>query len=141
MPKNENDKKTVVKKAILKKQSKSDFKFDIKKIVKERQAEEEFWKKSDELDKKIKAIDILYQEPVNQTYDKFKKIHVFDCSKYNITFEEDSDIRKSCLKRLSIMLNELNELRAITHFNFLMKASWSPVLDVRSNRIYFIYFD
>lgn len=142
MPKKKSNKKTAVKKAFPKKQFKSDFKFDIKQIVEERQAEKEFWKKSDELDKQIKSIDVWFQEHKNQTSDNFKKTQTcFDCSKYNITFEEDSDIRKSCLRRLSIMLNELNELEAITHFKYLMKANWSPLLDVRTNRIYSAFID
>lgn len=135
----------------LKRQKKSVFKFDIQKILKERQLEGRLLKISAKLDEEMKIIDALYQEKVNQTFDiedneqnslvsSKSDTVIIDRSNYNIFFKDfsDSDLTESCIERLQIMSIEENELEANIHFNHLMKANWSPVFDVcfEKNKFY-----
>ncbi|XP_026818923.1 uncharacterized protein LOC113557546, partial [Rhopalosiphum maidis] len=111
------------------------FKFDIKKILKERRTEAKLLKQSAELDKEMTVIDALYQESVKQIFgfedsdevplELMNSDHV-DHSNYNIPFKENADTDSLCLQRLQIMSIEGNELKANIHFNRLMKANWSP---------------
>lgn len=50
---------------------------------------------------------------------------------YNIPFEDDPDVSKSCSKRLHLMSIERDEIEANVHFGRLVKADWSPKLKVR----------
>lgn len=127
-----------------KKQNKQVFNFDMKKILKERQAESEYWKRSEELDKEIKAVNILYDKEVNQIKEqssvspKFGFI-IFNCSKYNILFKNINDANITSLSQKFIKMSvEKNELVANIHYNNLVNANWSPALSV-SLPIYFIY--
>ncbi|XP_025195249.1 uncharacterized protein LOC112594595 isoform X2 [Melanaphis sacchari] len=135
-----NDKKQCPsKRTVSKRQSRSAFKFDIKKILKERRSEGKLLKQSAKLDEEMKIIDDLYQEKVNQTIDfedndklplVLKNLDrvIIDHSNYNIPFKDNLDVdsTKLCIQRLRIMSIEENEVEANIHFNHLMKANWSP---------------
>lgn len=150
-----NDKKQCTsKKTVSKRQRKSAFKFDIKKILKERRAEGKLLKKSAKLDEEMKVIDDLFQEKVNETID-FEENNklpleltnldhvVIDRSNFNIPFKDDSngDSKKLCIQRFKIMSIEKNGLEANIHFNHLMKADWSPEFNVcfENNKFYSHY--
>lgn len=129
-----------------KNQCKQAFNFDVKKILKERQAESEYWKKSAELDKEIKAVDVLYDKEVNQIKEqsyslvspKFGYI-IFNRSKYNVFFKNINDANITSLSQKLIKMSvEKNELVANIHYNNLVNANWSPALNV-SLTVYFIY--
>lgn len=143
--KNENDENLYPMKTISKKQPKSkspSFKFDVKQILKERKAYNKYWERSAELDKQLEVVDNLFQKEVNRviTYTTINKVPdvsesgfiVFDSSKYNIIFKNNSnlDVTKSYLERLYLMSIEENELEANIHFYNLMKSNWLPVFDV-----------
>jgi len=137
--KNVNDENKYPKKFMVQKRSKPVFKFDMKKILKERQAECEFWKKNAEIDKEMKIVDDLFQKEVNYTINqsddklvvpKFGYV-IFDPSKFNVSFEENSDITGSYYsQQLLLMSIEGNDLEANIIFNNLMKSNWSPVFEV-----------
>ncbi|CAH1724467.1 unnamed protein product [Aphis gossypii] len=134
-----NKKQCISKKTVPKRPRKPAFKFDIKKILKERRAEGRLLKQSAELDEEMKVIDDLYQEKVNETID-FEDINklpleltnldhvVIDRSNFNIPFKDNSiaDSKKLCIQRFEIMSIEKNGLEANIHFNHLMKENWSP---------------
>jgi hypothetical protein len=63
---------------------------------------------------------------------KLIKIAIPDICKYKITLKinVESIESESCLKRLLLMSVEENVILANVHFNYLMKANWSPALDV-----------
>ncbi|VVC34833.1 Hypothetical protein CINCED_3A013951 [Cinara cedri] len=114
------------------------FEFNIKKILKERQEESEFWKKNAELSEQIKIVDDLFDKVINQVDVKNIALpipnlgyHIFDHSKYNILFNNNSDsgIINSYSQRLLIMSIEKNQLQASIHFYHLMQANWTPVLN------------
>jgi len=125
------------------------FKFDIQKILKERQADNDFWKRSAEIDKHMEAVDILYQAEVNKPLfeNVIKSVptkmgHViFDHAKYNILFKnkQNIDIIQSFSHQLLLMSIEENELIANIHFINLMKADWSPSLNVCFLKMYSTY--
>lgn len=125
---------------LMTKRSKPVFKFDMKKILKERQAEDEFWKKNAEIDKEMKVIDDLFQKEVNSTIklDDDKLVLptvgyvIFDPTKFNVSFEENSNIPGSYSQQLLLMSIEGNELSANIIFNNLMNSNWSPVFEVCS---------
>jgi len=137
--KNVNDENKYPNKFMVQKRSKPVFKFDMKKILKERQAEREFWKKNAEIDKEMKIVDDLFQKEVNYTINqsddklvvpKFGYV-IFDPSKFNVSFEENSDITGSYYsQQLLLMSIEGNDLEANIIFNNLMKSNWSPVFEV-----------
>ncbi|XP_022161948.1 uncharacterized protein LOC111027806 [Myzus persicae] len=137
--KNVNDENKCPKKMSVKKKSKPVFKFDMKRILKDRQAEGEFWKKNAELDKEMKIVDDLFQKEVNNTIkqneDKYPLILptvgyvIFDPSKFNENFEKNPDVTGSHLQQLLLMSIEENELKAKIIFNNLMKSNWSPVFE------------
>jgi len=137
--KNVNDENKYPNKLMVQKRSKPVFKFDMKKILKERQAEREFWKKNAEIDKEMKIVDDLFQKEVNYTINqsddklvvpKFGYV-IFDPSKFNVSFEENSDITGSYYsQQLLLMSIEGNDLEANIIFNNLMKSNWSPVFEV-----------
>lgn len=135
--KNENkENNSPLKKMSTNKQSKQAFSFDMKKILKERQAESEYWKRSEELDKEIKAVDILYDKEVNQIKEqssvspKFGYI-IFNCSKYNVLFKNINDANITSLSQELIKMSvEKNELVANIHYNNLVNENWSPTLNV-----------
>jgi len=133
-----NDENKCPSKISVKKKSKSVFKFDMKRILKERQAEGEFWKKHADLDKEMKVVDDLFQEEVNNTIKHSDKCPivlptvgyiVFDRSKYNMNFENKSDMIEPYSQQLLLMSIEKNELEANIIFNNLMKSNWSPVFE------------
>jgi len=137
--KNVNDENSCPNKLTVQKRSKPVFKFDMKRILKERQAECEFWKKNAEIDKEMKVVDDLFQKEVNniinQSDDKLvlpkSGYVIFDPSKFNVNFEENSDITGSYYsQQLLLMSIEGNELEANIIFNNLMNSNWSPVFEV-----------
>ncbi|XP_001942821.2 uncharacterized protein LOC100162929 [Acyrthosiphon pisum] len=136
--KNVNDENKCPDKLTVKKRSKPVFKFDMKTILKERQAESEFWKKYAEIDKEMKVVDVLFQKEVNNTINQsddklvLPKLGyvIFDPSKFNVSFEENSDITRSYYsQQLLLMSIEGKELEANIIFNNLMKSNWSPVFE------------
>jgi len=122
------------------KKYKSGFKFDMKRILKERQAEDEFLKKHADLDKEMKVVDDLFQEEVNNTIkhdDSFPLVLpkvgyvIFDRSKCNINFEDKfSTTGSSYSQQLLLMSIEKSEFEANIIFNNLIKSDWSPVFKV-----------
>lgn len=135
-----NDKKQcTLKTTVPKRQKKTSFKFDIKKILKERRAEGKLLKQSAKFDEEMKVIDELYQEKVNETIDfednnklpleltNLKKV-VIDRSNFNIPFNDNSnaDSKKLCIQRFKILSIESNAFQANIHLNHLKKANWSP---------------
>lgn len=140
-----NKENNLPKKMATKKQNKQIFNFDMKKILKERQAESEYWKRSEELDKEIKAVNILYDKEINQIKEqssvspKFGFI-IFNGSKYNILFKNINDANITSLSQKFIKMSvEKNELVANIHYNNLVNANWSPALNA-SLSIYFFFF-
>jgi len=136
--KNVNNENKCPNKLVVKKRIKPVFKFDMKKILKERQAEGEFWKRNAELDKEMKVVDELFQKEVtytiNQSDDdlalpKFGYV-IFDPSKFNVNFEDNSAKIGSYSQQLLLMSIEENELEANIIFNNLMKSNWSPLFEV-----------
>jgi len=150
-----NDKKQCTSKTTVpKRQKKTAFKFDIKKILKERRAEGKLLKQSAKFDEEMKVIDDLYQEKVNETIDfednnklplKSTNLNhvVIDRSNFNIPFNDNSnaDSKKLCIQRFKIMSIENNGFQADIHFNNLMKANWSPEFNVcfENNKFYSHY--
>lgn len=139
-------KQRTLKKTASKRQKRSVFKFDIEKIIKERQLEGKLLKQAVKLDEEMTIVDKLFQKNVKQIIDfkdndkspiaSINSDHtIIDSSNsgsnYNIPFNEnsDSDLTKLCLQRLQILSIEENELEANIHFNHLMKANWTPVFD------------
>jgi len=144
--KNVNDENKCPNKMVVNKRYKPVFKFDVKRILKERRDESEFWKKHAELDKEMKVIDDLFQEEVNHTIkhndDEYPLVLpkvgyvIFDHSKYNISFGDNYDITDPYSQQLLLMSIEGNELEANIIFNNLMKSNWSPVFKVCLNSIF-----
>jgi len=136
--KNVNDENKHPNKLMATKRSKPVYKFDMKKILKERQAEDEFWKKNAEIDKEMKVVDDLFQKEVNSTIklDDDKLVLptvgyvIFDPSKFNVSFEKNSNIPGSYSQQLLLMSIERNELSANIIFNNLMNSNWSPLFEV-----------
>lgn len=120
------------------------YKFDIQRILKERKADDELNKKSAELDEQLKVVDDLYQNSVKQLFvcdenknspepPKKQGYIIFDHSKYNTTFEYNSDSFKklSNSQKLFIkMSTNKNECTVNVYFKHLVEANWSPALDV-----------
>jgi len=134
--KNVNDENKCPKKMTVNKKSKPVFKFDMKRILKERQAECEYWKKNAELDKEMKVVDDLFQKEVNNAIQQNDEVVlprvgyvIFDPSKFNMSFEENY-ITRSYSQQLLLMSIEENELESNIMFNNLMKSNWSPVFEV-----------
>jgi hypothetical protein len=134
-----NDENKCPSKITVNKRNKSVFKFDMKRVLKERQVEGEFWKKHADLDKEMKVVDDLFQEEVNNTIKHNDKCPIvlptvgyiiFNRSKYNMNFENKSDMIESYSLQLLLMSIEKNELKATIIFNNLMKSNWSPVFKV-----------
>ncbi|XP_027844062.2 uncharacterized protein LOC114124833 isoform X2 [Aphis gossypii] len=120
------------------KKYKSGFKFDMKRILKERQAEDEFLKKHADLDKEMKVVDDLFQEEVNNTIkqdDSFSLVLpkvgfvIFDRSKCNINFEDKFSTTGLYSQQLLLMSIEKNEFEANIIFNNLINSNWSPVFE------------
>lgn len=123
--------------------SRSPFKFDVKQILKERKAYNEYWERSAELDKQLEVVDVLFQKEVNQIITCTTSFNlpnvsesgfvVFDSSKYDIVFKNNSnlDVTNSYLQQLYQMSIEENELEANIYFYNLMQSNWLPVFDVR----------
>lgn len=117
------------------------YKFDIKQILKERKADK---KKKTEIYGELKTISELPQVEINEA--NIKDIeqnlptseNTHNGINYNIPFNDDPDVGKSCLQRLHIMSLEENEFLAHIHFNILMNANWTPVFEVRFVYIYCI---
>lgn len=133
----ENDEnKSILKTMELKKQRKLPvIKFDMARILKERQADVEYWKKSAELDEKMKIVDDLFKSEENMRVSLIPNLEyvIFDQTKYNLFFKENPDYYKTQLhlQQLHSLSIEEDELEAKILFNHLMKANWSPVLNVR----------
>lgn len=136
--KNNNNSRSAAK---TKKPREKRFKFDVKKILKKRQAEKERLQAKKECesdDEQSKIIDELFQAEVNERIARENPIVQkpdrisFDCSKYNIPFNDDPNctVSESCAKRFSIMSDEANEMMAYIHFSHLMKADWSIKFEV-----------
>lgn len=135
--KNVNDENKCPKKMTVNKKSKQVFKFDMKRILKERQAEGEFWKKNAELDKEMKIVDDLFQKEVNNAIQQNDELVlptvgyvIFDPSKFNVSFQENYNLTRSYSQQLLLMSIEGNELKANIIFNNLKKSNWSPVFEV-----------
>lgn len=135
-----NDENKCPNKMTIKKKPKQVFKFDINKVLKERQAANVLMKKNAQFDKEMKIVDDLFQEEVSQTIKKEDKhpavipilgCVIFDHSKYNVNFEDNYDKIESYSQKLLLMSIEENELEANIIFNNLMKSNWSPVFVVR----------
>lgn len=148
---NQNPSMKVKSKSIkYKKQKNSVFKFDMNKILKQRQADAVLMEKNAEMDEQLKVIDDLFQKEINEI-NAIPKINkntflpkldyvIFDYSKYNTYFKDNSNSisTKLFLQQLISMSIEQNELEAhITH-NYLKQENWSLVLDVCLNKIYSI---
>lgn len=150
-------KQCTTKKTASKRQKKSVFKFDIKKILEERRLEGKLLKQPAIVDEEMIAADKLYQEAVKKMIENedndvqfplesINSEHNIIIDSYNfgsnsnIPFDENSysDLTKLCSERLKIMSVEKNELKAKLHFNHLMKENWSPVFDVcfKNNKFY-----
>ncbi|VVC34073.1 Hypothetical protein CINCED_3A000319 [Cinara cedri] len=126
------------KKAELKKVPKScEFKFDMKSILKERQAESKYWEKNAKIDEEMKIVDELFQKEIEQNVDiditpaiPTLGYVIFDHSKYNNFIKINSNFEiNSWSQRLLAMSIEENEFVAHTHFLHLMKADWLPGID------------
>lgn len=122
------------------------FNFDMKSILKERQAENLYWKKNAEIDEELKIIDELFQKEIQHTIDidcspvlPTLGYVIFDYSKYNnIKVNTNSDTN-SCSERFLSMSIEENELSALIHFHHLIEVDWLPEMDVCLFRFYFSY--
>lgn len=126
------------------KKRKKAFKFDWKKILKERREDaarkSELCEESEESDEEMKTLDKLFHEAARSVglesddENPKKSDHfVFDPSTYNIPFDESSfsDITKSCSRRFFLISIEQFEFQAYIHYNNLINAGWSPELNVR----------
>jgi len=125
------------------KRSKRIYKFDINRILKEREADAKLDEERDELDKQMKAIDDLFEAAVNSNNINQNALSnmsytTFNLTMYNIPFKEDPDLTKSCVQRLHILSIEGNELEAMIHFHHLTMVNWYPVFHVCSNNIFFL---
>lgn len=116
------------------------YKFDIKQILKEREADK---KKKAEFGDELKTTNELPQveinkanieEDIEQNLPTSKNVH--NGINYNMPFNDDPDIGKSCLQRLHIISLEENEFLAHIHFNILINANWTPMFEVRFVFIY-----
>lgn len=126
------------------------FKFDMTKILKERQADAVLREKNAEMDKQIKVIEDLFQEEVNEIntvvpdknsmFSPKQGYVIFDCTKYNISFKDNSNLatKNVYLQQFFQMSIEQNELEAHIIYNSLMNENVSLVLAVSLNNIYFI---
>lgn len=120
------------------------YKFDIQRILKERKADNELKKKSAELDEQLKVVDDKFQNSVNELFICNEKDNlsvppkrgyiIFDYSKYNTIFKNNSDDNYKMLsnsQKLFIkMSTNKNVYTANVYFKHLMEANWSPVFDV-----------
>ncbi|XP_025419913.1 uncharacterized protein LOC112690180 isoform X2 [Sipha flava] len=118
------------------------YKFDIRKILKERKVYNEYKKKSAELDEQLKVVDDLFQDSIKvfsicnekQSSPESTKhgYIIFDHSKYNSIFKNNSDSYKSLSNSQKIfikMSKSKNVSTANVYFKYLMEENWSPVLD------------
>ncbi|XP_050522515.1 uncharacterized protein LOC126895077 [Daktulosphaira vitifoliae] len=113
---------------------KKPFKFDIKKILKERQADNEFWKQSAELDEEIKIVEDLFQKEIIKSKNipsssnlSMKGWVIFDPLKFknkNVVLNKMKS-HSEILLRMSV---EQDELKANIIFNNLFNANWSPCI-------------
>lgn len=121
------------------KKYKTVYKFNMKQILKEREADK---KKKAEFDGELKTTIELplveinktnIEEDIEQNWPISKNVHNgINC---NMPFNDDSDIDKSCFQRLHIISLEERELLARIHFNNLINTNWTPMFEVC-----FIYF-
>lgn len=112
-------------------------KFDMKRILKERQEESEFWKRSAELGEEINAVNILFEKEIKKLKEvkspppKFGFV-VFDHSKYDLLLKSKNDDTASHSQQLIKMSTEKNVFEIKKLFNNLDEANWMPSLDVSS---------
>lgn len=129
------------------------FKFDMSKILKERQADAVLREKNAEMDKQMKVVDDLFQKEINEIntikQDNKKTMFsqkldyvIFDCSKYNINSNSNLNLTTTnfYLHQLLQMSIEQNKLEAHIIYNSLINENVSLVLDVCLNNIYFTLF-
>lgn len=126
---------------------KSQFKFSIKKIVKERKKYAELCIQRPAVTttkinaEREKALDDMMKLEFKKIFENDgnenslvspKYDFVIDSSKYNIPFDKNSypDTNTACLQRLLIVSIEQSELQINIHYNHLMNANWSPELNV-----------
>jgi len=137
--KSANDENKFPNKMARNKKYKSGFKFDMKRILKERQAESEFLKKHADLDKEMKVVNDLFREEVNNAIDHddsfplvLPKVGyvIFDRSKCSINFEDNPSSIGFYSQQLLLMSVVKSELEANIIFNNLMTSNWSPVFEV-----------
>lgn len=115
------------------------YKFDIKQILKEREADK---KKTAEFDGELRITNELplvkianIEEDIEQNLPTSKNVH--NGVNYNMPFNDDPDIGKSCLQRLHILSLEENEFKAHIHFNTLINTNWTPMFEVHFIYIYY----
>lgn len=128
------------------KKKKPVYKFDMIKVLKKRLALKE---KNPAYYEKLRNIKLVVPAELNNTnvgielpsvLPTLEEHAITDFSNYNIRFNDITDLKQSCLQRLRVLSIEQNEVKAIIHFNILMKANWSPVLKVRTISIKFLVF-
>lgn len=116
------------------------YKFDMKKILKERLAEKE---RNPAFYEKLRNINLVVPAEIKNTNvdEGLPTLEhtIIDFSNYNIPFNDITDLKQSCLQRLHVLSIEQNEIVANIHFNILMKANWSPVLKVRTKCLIFSF--
>lgn len=117
-----------------KKQCKPKYVFDIKRIIKEREADVEYWRKCGELDKKLKDIDDLFKSEANKNSLCLQNLGyvIFNCSKYNVFPKQifNFDTTNLHLQQLFNLSIEENKLEAKILFNRLINVNWIPTLNV-----------
>lgn len=156
MLKSQKNNSIVKKKNITqKRKKKSNFKFDLHQILKERKAEEndeKLWKRSEEEEEEMRKLDELFKKKVKSIFgsndDKVTPpkfgLKIFDHSKYNLRYNDIIDSLKSDTSKLNSiklleMSVEVNEFEAHIHYSQLIKAEWSPTFDVRITFLPFTY--
>lgn len=150
--KNNNDENSCpLKNFVPKIRRKPVFKFDAKKILKNRQAENELLKKKADFDEEMKIVNDLFQAEVENSkkYEEEKcaitsklVYSLFDYTKFNVHFNKNSDLcmTKSWSQQLLLMSIEEDELKANINFKNLFDANWLPGMSVRLEIIYSFKF-
>lgn len=117
-------------------------KIDLKKILKERQADKEknlaFQWKSTNINEPVEAgiinVDIdKVSLSVSQRSEKTAD------SNYNIPFNDDNfDMKSSCSQRLHIISIEQNQARGNIHLSVLKRSNWWPMFKVCISSVKFL---
>lgn len=123
--------------------TKSKYTFDMKRIIEERKADVEYFKKSAELDEKLKEVEALEEARNKISTDIVKHGYViFDHTKYNLYSKNNSDFDTTLQVQQFLKLSiEENEIEANILFTSLMKTNWSPVLNVCCTEFVLQYYN